>query len=99
LRIEANLAASKLGKDIATRLKGFGSQPVPAAARILGDVDPYTLIDPWGQNFAVFDSVDEGECARIVSSGPDGEPGSEDDISWQILKDGRVEELITQEKP
>jgi hypothetical protein len=98
MRIEANLAAVKLGKDIASRMKGVGGQPVPAAARILGDVDPYTLIDPWGQNFAVFDSVDDDECARIVSSGPDGEPGSDDDISWQVLKDGRVDEIVVQKE-
>ena len=73
-------------------------QPVPAAARILGEMDPFALIDPWGQNFAVFDSTDETEWARIVSSGPDGEPGSDDDISWQVFKDGRVEELVVKEK-
>ncbi|MGE4620401.1 MAG: M1 family metallopeptidase [Planctomycetota bacterium] len=99
MRIEANIAALKLGKEITSKMKGSAGQPVPATARILGDVDPYALIDPWGQNFAVFDGVLEQEWARIVSSGPDGEPGSKDDIRWQVLKDGRVEELVGTSDP
>jgi hypothetical protein len=99
MRIEANIAALKLGKEITSKMKGSAGQPVPAAARILGDVDPYALIDPWGQNFAVFDGVLAEEWARIVSSGPDGEPGSKDDISWQVLKDGRVEEVVGTSDP
>ncbi|MEC9477095.1 MAG: M1 family metallopeptidase [Planctomycetota bacterium] len=97
MRIEANIAAIKLGKEIVNKMKSNAGQPVPAAARILGEVDPYSLIDPWGQNFAVFDSDHELEWARIISSGPDGEPGSEDDISWQVFKDGRIEELVVKE--
>ena len=97
MRIEANIAAIKLGKEIANKMKSPNGQPVPATARILGEVDPYVLIDPWGQNFAVFDSDDELEWARIISSGPDGEPGSEDDIGWQVFKDGRIEELVVKE--
>lgn len=97
MRIEASIAATKLGKEISNKMKSHTGQPVPAAARILDEVDQYALIDPWGQNFAVFDSDSDSEWARIISSGPDGEPGSEDDISWQVFKDGRVEELVVKE--
>jgi hypothetical protein len=100
LRIEAQIAARRLGSELASRIKNRESgTPVPAAARILQEVAEDALADPYGQMLSVFDSTDDNGIARIVSVGPDGEPGTGDDISWIVHADGSIEEPVKKSEP
>jgi hypothetical protein len=100
LRIEAQIAARRLGSELASRIKNRESgTPVPAAARILQDMAEDALADPYGQMLSVFDSTDGNGIARIVSVGPDGEPGTGDDISWIVHADGSIEEPVKKSEP
>jgi hypothetical protein len=100
LRIEAQIAARRLGSELASRIKNRESgTPVPAAARILQEVSEDALADPYGQMLSVFDSTDDNGIARIVSVGPDGEPGTGDDISWIVHADGSIEEPVKKSEP
>ena len=97
LRIEAQIAASRLGSTIAASIRDRQSgTPVPAAARILDFIDETALADPYGQLLSVFNAPDDQGIALIVSVGPDGEPGTTDDVSWIVAEDGSIEERIHQ---
>jgi hypothetical protein len=95
LRIEAQIAASRLGSTIAANIRDRQSgTPVPAAARILDFIDETALADPYGQLLSVFNAPDDQGIALIVSVGPDGEPGTKDDVSWIVAEDGSIEERV-----
>jgi len=94
LRIEAQIAASRLGREIASRIQAREvGTPVPAAAKLLGDLQQDTLVDPFGEQLSVFDISEDEGLARIVSVGPDGEAGTGDDITWILRSDGSIEEV------
>ncbi len=72
--------------------------PVDHADSLLNDAAVSDLSDPWGAPMTIeFSAVairdDEGgttEFCRVRSIGPDGEPGTDDDLLWVIYLDGTV---------
>ena len=50
--------------------------------------------DPFGSEFSVFDVKDGEGIAKIFSAGPDGNPGTDDDLTWVVFKDGHVDRWV-----
>ena len=78
-------------------LKGAGS-PADQSEDLLSDAAASDLSDPWGAPMTIeFSAIatrddDEGttEFCRVRSIGPDGMPGTDDDLLWVIYIDGSV---------
>ncbi|MEE3001535.1 MAG: M1 family metallopeptidase [Planctomycetota bacterium] len=78
-------------------IKESGS-PVDHADALMNDAAVSDLADPWGAPMTIeFSAVatredEQGttEFCRVRSIGPDGEPGTDDDLLWVIYLDGTV---------
>ena len=82
-----------MAEKIAKRFAEYDSgTPVPAASNILRELSQDAFSDPYGNVFSVFDAIDSESIAQILCLGFDGEPGTEDDISWIVFKDGSIHE-------
>ena len=94
-RRDTEIAARNLAEKIAKRFAEADSgTPVPAASNILRELSQDAFSDPYGNVFSVFDAIDSESIAQILCLGSDGEPGTEDDISWIVFKDGSIHERI-----
>ncbi|MFN5496890.1 MAG: M1 family metallopeptidase [bacterium] len=83
---ETRTAAEALAKRVADAIRAGRS-----AGSAIGD-DPAK--DGWGVAFVVLDGAEQGSggVAQIVSAGPDGVVGGEDDISFFVAGDGTLRE-------
>jgi hypothetical protein len=83
---ETRTAAEALAKRVADAIRGGRS-----AGSAIGD-DPAK--DGWGVAFVVLDGAEQGSggVAQIVSAGPDGVVGGEDDISFFVTGEGALRE-------
>ena len=94
---EAELAAGRLGQEIAKRIaSNTVGTPVPAASGIISELRQDFFNDPFGSEFSVFDFEGEEGIARIYSVGPDGDPGTADDLTWIVRKDGHIDWWISE---
>ncbi len=88
-RRERTLASAKsLGRRAAAAIqagKSAGSVVVDAAER-----------DGWDRAFVVLDGAEasSGGVAQVVSAGPDGAVGTEDDVTFIVMSDGEVRERV-----
>ncbi|MBA4684034.1 MAG: M1 family metallopeptidase [Planctomycetes bacterium] len=92
---EAEIAAQRLGKEIARRVASkTAGTPMPAASGVLAEMQQSLFSDPFGSEFSVFDVKDGEGIAKIFSAGPDGNPGTDDDLTWVVFKDGHVDRWV-----
>ena len=92
---EAEIAAQRLGQEIARRVASkTAGTPMPAASGVLAEMQQSLFSDPFGSEFSVFDVKDGEGIAKIFSAGPDGNPGTDDDLTWVVLKDGHVDRWV-----
>ena len=95
---EAEIAAGRLGQEIARRMaSNTAGTPMPAASGIISELRQDLFNDPFGSEFSVFDFAGEEGIARIFSVGPDGDPGTDDDMTWIVNKDGHIDWWVTQD--
>ena len=95
---EAQIAAERLGSEIARQMKSNTTgTPVPAASGILSELRQDLFDDPFDAEFSVFDVKGEEGIARIYSVGPDGNPGTDDDLTWLVFKDGHIEWWVSED--
>lgn len=65
--------------------KNPGKCPASLAEMVGGDTEPQVHVDPWGHPFLIKcgDSAPEGHPFGVISAGPDGQEGTDDDLrSW-----------------
>ena len=74
--------------------------PAAVSSELLENERIEDLRDPWDQPVTIElsgtasreDDPQETEFSRVRSIGPDGEPGTEDDLLWVIYLDGHISE-------
>ena len=83
-------------------LAGDGDTPIGLAGRLMADLDPALLVDPWDRPMALEFSSDpevesggEAILATLRSDGRDGRRGTDDDVALVILADGQVRDEET----
>jgi hypothetical protein len=62
-----------------------GKCPASLAEMVGGDTEPQVHVDPWGRPFVIKcgDTAPEGQPFGVLSLGPDGQEGTDDDLrSW-----------------
>lgn len=81
---ETRAAAEALGKAVAEAIRAGRS-----AGSALGAEPPK---DGWGVAFVVLDGAEQGSggVAQIISAGPDGAVGGDDDIAFVVAGDGAL---------
>ena len=94
-RDEGLAAVRTIAEALATGFASAGvDAPVDASATLL-TLEPVTSArDPWGRPFVIELSatlLDDAPLALVRSAGEDGEPDSDDDLSWAIRADGTVQ--------
>jgi len=95
---EAEIAAQRLGKEIARRMASSSAgTPVPAASGVISELQQDLFSDPFGAEFSVFDVDGDEGIARIYSVGPDGDPGTDDDLTWIVGKDGHIDWWVAED--
>jgi hypothetical protein len=65
--------------------KNPGKCPASLAEMVGGDTEPQVHVDPWGRPFVMKcgDQAPEGHPFGVLSLGPDGQEGTDDDLrSW-----------------
>ena len=96
-RDQASVTVAELTEGLPDRWRALdGGSPAERADQLLADAGE--LADPWGAPMTVefsavavrTDDPSETEFARVRSIGPDGEPGTEDDLTWVIYLDGSI---------
>lgn len=86
-QIEAGLELSNIDREIQVYRDRTGQ--LPASLDLLPASEPEAMIDPWGRRYE-FRLSDDGATYTLFSTGPDGLPGTTDDVQpWEGFSPGQ----------